>query len=91
MGGLVEFSTINEFTEFDIKNCSQKDSIQGGSLKLKTSVLIVNNYYEAKWDSNHLYIDSLFPPPDSDSDSDSDMDSCTMQVFPLIQLRTLIP
>lgn len=47
---------INDLTEFDIKNCSQKDSIQGGSLQLKASVLSINNYYEAKCDSNHLYI-----------------------------------
>ena len=29
----------------------------------------------------------LFPPPDSDSDKDS----CTMQIFPLVQIGTLIP
>ena len=37
----------------------------------------------------HYY--GLFPLPESDSDSDSDTDSCTMQEFPLVQVRTLIP
>ena len=38
------------------------------------------------WPSN-----GLFPPPNSDSDSDSDTDSCTMQIFPLVGIQTLIP
>ena len=33
----------------------------------------------------------LFPLMDSDSDSDSDMDSFTMEIFPLVQIQTLIP
>ena len=33
----------------------------------------------------------LFPPPDSDSDLHSETDFCTMQVFPLVQIQTLIP
>ena len=39
----------------------------------------------------YIYIcNGLFPPPDSDSDSDSKTDSCTLQVFPLAWIQTLI-